>query len=77
MAGYWRTKAKQIQALAVAEARREGVRGRALRRWVNGYFSQYAERRWKHQYRVWLDELNKLMACELAGCEQVKLGLDF
>lgn len=73
----WRTKAKEIQRQAVEDARREGVRGRALRRWVNGYYEKYAARRWKFPYRVWLDELNDLMAMELSGCEQGKLSLEF
>lgn len=74
--GYWRTKAKRIIQTALADAKVNGIRGRALRREVNRRFEEYGHPRSKYPYRVWLQELDAAMFKELNGCSQMSLGLE-
>ena len=73
--GKWRKKARDIIYSAYAEAKSLGVKGRAVRRFINKKFPQYGHSRSKYPYRVWLDELDLLMYREINGVEQLGLNL--
>jgi len=74
--GYWRQHAKTLIYEGYREAIASGQRGRAIRRWVNKYyFPKYGAPRAKYPYRVWVEELNALMARELAGVRQMVLPI--
>jgi len=70
-------KAKSIIEQALQKAKKNGVRGRALRREINKDFPLYGHKRSKYPYRVWLEELDAVMHKELFGVSQVVLRLDF
>ena len=72
--GKWRTTAQKIIGAAYQEAKNSGVRGRAVRRFINQRYSQYAVNRKKYPYRVWLEELDRVMYGELFGTAQLSLG---
>lgn len=80
--GFWRKKARALIASAIAEAKENGVRGRALRRAANQKYNEYrpaeafAHPRSKYPYRVWLQELDAVMFRELNGCAQMSLGFE-
>lgn len=73
--GQWRTKARKIIGAALLEGKAQGIRGRALRRFIGQRYPEYSDTRMKYPYRVWLEELDKAMFQELNGCNQMVLGL--
>ncbi len=74
--GFWRNKARTIIQAALVEAKKNGARGRALRRAANQQYAEYGHPRSKYPYRVWLEELDAIMFRELNGCSQMALGID-
>ena len=81
--GFWRKKAEQVINAAYQEAKKSGLRGRAVRRFITKHYPEYGYMtddgrplRCKYPYRVWLEVLDALMYQEINGCAQLVIGLD-
>lgn len=84
--GTWRKRAKKIIALALADARRQGVKMRELKRFIGQYYDRYRAEgisldgpppRKKYPYRVWCDEVKSAIEFEKMGAQQTRLAFEF
>jgi hypothetical protein len=75
--GFWRKKAKEIILAAYRDAKKQGLRGRAVRRFITKNYAAYGHPRAKYPYRVWLEELDALMYKEMNGCSQLIFDLAY